>query len=263
MKNFIINTLRSYIKLGLISLFTILCFNINFSFAQCACVSIDCNGDLKCIIFTNCGGNGSSCASNDNFGQCMQEACNPSCGNNQTSCYFDPMMGSCNISGPSPSNGACWYSTGQCDADSVCAFVQIITLPVRLIDFYATEVYGQNFIEWETASETNCKHYTLLHSVDGKNYSQIISLSGAGTSGMNNSYDAVHADPDSAINYYKLLTVDYDGRSTAYGPISIDNRDQKRKLVKVCNMLGQEVNENYRGIVIYHYSDGTYEKIYK
>jgi hypothetical protein len=102
-----------------------------------------------------------------------------------------------------------------------------------------------------------------LHSIDGENYSEMITLAGAGTTSINSSYNAVHADPLPEINYYKLIQVDYDGKATAYGPISIDNRAQKRNLIRITNMMGQAVGDDYTGIVIYHYDDGTYEKIYK
>ena len=65
------------------------------------------------------------------------------------------------------------------------------------------------------------------------------------------------------INYYQLTQTDYDGNSVTYDMISIDNRIGGKIISSVTNLLGQEVNENYRGLVIITYVDGSVEKIIK
>jgi hypothetical protein len=233
-----------------------------FGWGQCACVSYDCFGNIKCTLFTNCGGGGNSCNTNDNFGRCMLESCNPSCGNLQTSCLWVAPMGSCNISGPSPSNGACWYSGGQCNPYAVCEQV-IIILPVDMVSFSVTQEGDENLIIWKTASERNCEYYKLSFSENGTDYSDLIYLAGAGTTSIEQNYIVQHVDPPKKINYYRLVQVDLDGDQKLYGPISIDNRENKRTLIKTINTLGQEVTEGYSGLVINLYDDGTTEKIYK
>jgi hypothetical protein len=42
-----------------------------------------------------------------------------------------------------------------------------------------------------------------------------------------------------------------------YGPIGMDNTLKYSKLIKSTNLIGQEIDENYRGIVIEVYEDGT------
>ena len=42
-----------------------------------------------------------------------------------------------------------------------------------------------------------------------------------------------------------------------YGPIGVDNTLKPSKLLKIINLMGQEINENYKGIVIEVYEDGT------
>jgi hypothetical protein len=64
------------------------------------------------------------------------------------------------------------------------------------------------------------------------------------------------------INYYRLTQVDFDGANKTYGPISIDNRSNKIVLRSV-NLLGQEVDENEKGIIILIYEDGTMEKVFR
>ena len=54
-----------------------------------------------------------------------------------------------------------------------------------------------------------------------------------------------------------------DGNSVTYDMISIDNRVGSTIISSITNLLGQEVNENYRGIVVVTYTDGSVEKIMK
>ena len=62
------------------------------------------------------------------------------------------------------------------------------------------------------------------------------------------------------INYYQLTQTDYDGNSVTYDMISIDNRISDKIISSMVNLLGQEVNENYRGVVVVTYEDGSVEK---
>jgi hypothetical protein len=45
--------------------------------------------------------------------------------------------------------------------------------------------------------------------------------------------------------------------------ISIDNRINKKEVLSMTNLLGQEIDESYRGMVIITYLDGSIEKIIK
>jgi hypothetical protein len=146
--------------------------------------------------------------------------------------------------------------------DAICAAANVL-LPIELINFYGTYQEGGNLITWTTGSEQNNDYFIVLHSIDGKLWNSLADLPGAGNSSENLSYRLIDRSPEAVINYYKLIQVDYDGKTAEYGPISIDNRKNKRNLVRITNMMGQAVNENYTGIVIYQYDNGTYEKIYR
>ena len=54
-----------------------------------------------------------------------------------------------------------------------------------------------------------------------------------------------------------VIQFDIDGASDIYGPILIDNRSKISKIIKRVNMMGQEVNENAKGVIIEIYEDGT------
>lgn len=226
---------------------------INYNlFSQCACVYRDCSGVLRCILFSNCGGSINSCA--QSYGQCGNNACNPTCGNTVQPCQIYPGQGSCLIN--TMPNGACWYAGGQCNTSVVCSVV----LPVELIHFTVNDIDGENIIAWSTASENNSSHFVLFYSNDGETFIDMVYLPGQGNSSEISEYNVRHVDFSKTINYYKIVQVDYDGYKTEYGPISIDNTDVKKEITLITNILGQEVTSDYKGLVIIYYSDGSNKK---
>lgn len=191
--------------------------------AQCACTWTDSNGDIGCTWGNCASGNQITC---------------------QTTCagtfYF---------------NGSFPQDTPQ----ELCSAV----LPITLINFKGIFTEPINEITWTTSTEINNNYFIIYQSENGKEWNEITRLPGAGHSTESKNYTIYHYNPEKTINYYKLTQVDYDGKSETYGPISIDNRDEKRTLVKTINLMGQEVQDSYRGIVIYIYDDGTTEKIHR
>ena len=67
------------------------------------------------------------------------------------------------------------------------------------------------------------------------------------------------------LNYYRLKQTDFDGKFEYSKTISIDNRvdDSFKEIIGRTNLLGQEVDEFYNGIVIVRYKDGTSQKFYQ
>ena len=134
-------------------------------------------------------------------------------------------------------------------------------LPITLVSFTGTQQPNSNLLEWKTASEQNNLHFILEHSTNGVfNEASAINIQqGAGNSQTPLTYSFVDNNPQPTINYYRLTQVDFNGEYEIFNIITIDNRS-KSKAVKTINMMGQEVNENYKGVVIHIYSDGSIEK---
>lgn len=135
-----------------------------------------------------------------------------------------------------------------------------VNLPVELLDFTVSNQKRFNLLEWSTSSEKNNDYFQIKHSIDGKNWSSIGNIQGAGTTNSEQAYSLTHSKYSREINYYRLKQVDYDGTTTDHGIISIDNREDV-KLVKRVNALGQEVDETYKGVVFEYYSDGSTRKV--
>src|SRR5690554_6634943 len=137
-----------------------------------------------------------------------------------------------------------------------------ISLPVELTFFTGNKTGNINHLSWETATETNNDYFILEHSTDGFSWNEITKEKGAGNSTKINTYFYDHRDFPLAINYYRLTQVDFDGKRETFEIVSIDNSSD-RKLIKTVNMIGQEINENYKGVVIDYYDDNTVVKRYQ
>ena len=152
--------------------------------------------------------------------------------------------------------GGTWYNgAGQVPAGmTACDFF----LPVTLSDFKGFNSGDRNVITWATESELNNDHFTLEKSSDGVKWDLLHYVKGGGTTSQKREYTVVDNKP-SVITYYRLFQFDTDGEQNDLGVISV-TRKGEAKVLKIYNLLGQEVNESYGGVKVYLYSDGTYKK---
>lgn len=132
-----------------------------------------------------------------------------------------------------------------------------VTLPVALVEFNAVKRNNFNEIFWITESERNNDYFLLEATTDGETFRTVAVVNGNGTSTQREIYTVQDNHPENAINYYRLTQFDYDGQSETFPLIAIDNRPDANHPLRTMNLQGQEVNENYKGLVIDHYSDGT------
>lgn len=99
-----------------------------------------------------------------------------------------------------------------------------VVLPSELVSFYGLNNHEINSLYWQTASEQNNDYFTLSHSIDGYNFTQLAQLDGAGNSGQTLSYSFDHTRPASGINYYKLSSTDFDGSTYLKGIIAVNTK---------------------------------------
>ena len=115
-------------------------------------------------------------------------------------------------------------------------------------------------INLEVASQVNNDYYEVQRSVDVETWQTINTVTGAGNSNTQMSYSTLDDNPLHGVSYYRLKQTDYDGQTESFNPISIIISSEKKIVDKVINFMGQEVNDNYKGIVLEIYRDGTYVK---
>ncbi len=140
-------------------------------------------------------------------------------------------------------------------------------LPVELSRFVANFVGGQGvFLNWETASELNNKHFRVERSLDGRTWSTLAEVKGAGTSSEVQNYNYMDKEPANGVSYYRLRQTDYDGTfkfsETRQVNVDINNTDsqlvvypnptqntvyvafgskEQKNDITFYNMIGQEV----------------------
>lgn len=156
-----------------------------------------------------------------------------------------------NYGGGAPST---YYNSG-CTPSS-------LILPVELFSFGGYSIDSStNYIEWVTLSEINNDHFSLVKSYDMIEWENVCVSLGSGNSNVKIVYGCY--DNENKPCYYKLIQFDLDGESKSYNSIYVNkpNKITERYLVSILNIMGQETNGNINdGILIYHYSDNTYEK---
>ena len=117
-------------------------------------------------------------------------------------------------------------------------------------------------LTWITISELNTDYFTIEISVDGDWFDILGNVNAAGSSNQQIVYTFIDYEVQPIINYYRLKQTDLDGSYKYFTMISIDNTPiPKPELIKLINVMGQEVGEEYKGLRISIYSDGTVEKI--
>ena len=140
-----------------------------------------------------------------------------------------------------------------------------VLLPVHIQKFEAQLIEDKVKLNWATESELNNDYFIVERSLDGIEWQQIGTLSGAGTSTQQHNYQHIDPNPIVGLNYYRLQQVDFDkniqysnivaieyNKETAEqvqvypnpssGQINIRVSDQtKLKYLSVVDVLGQEV----------------------
>jgi hypothetical protein len=112
------------------------------------------------------------------------------------------------------------------------AYPNQITLPVELVSFSAFLNDDNVDLKWTTASEKNVSHFSIEKSTDGINYSQagIVFAYGNTTEKVNYAFtDNSIKTSKEAVVYYRLRSVDIDGRSdlSIIRSIRLANKNQE------------------------------------
>jgi len=139
-----------------------------------------------------------------------------------------------------------------------------VVLPVGLSEFTGFKVEKDNVLTWTTETEQNNDFFTLQWSASGlaNDWHTVQTIEGAGDSEIKKYYSAVHSDyRQNSLNYYRLTQTDFNGEETIIEKmVAIDNTFEEKAVVKIVNLLGQEVKADESGIVIFIFQDGTKEK---
>jgi hypothetical protein len=110
------------------------------------------------------------------------------------------------------------------DIDNIVITSLPATLPISLTSFTAISVDQNILLNWETASEQDNDYFEVLRSTDGKKFSLVGKVNGAGNSTSVKNYSLVDENPFSGVSYYKLVQHDFDGKTSESNVISVDSK---------------------------------------
>lgn len=133
-----------------------------------------------------------------------------------------------------------------------------VILPVDLISFSGKNEGTSNLLQWQIGSENTCDHYTIERSITGEDWETIGNYECQGIP----MYSAKDETFSNTINYYRLSQIDDNGLTRVYTNeiIAINNRSETVTILRITNLLGQDVEITSPGVVVIQYADGTIEK---
>jgi parallel beta-helix repeat protein len=144
-----------------------------------------------------------------------------------TTCQGETYLGSATVAGgvwtvthvavAAPFNNS---ATATNNTQGTSQFACNFTLPVELLSFKAQAKGSTALLTWATAMEKNNAAFVIERSKDGKTFEAIGSKTGQGSTLQTTHYDFTDENPNSAVIYYRLKQVDFDGTQT-YSAIQV------------------------------------------
>ncbi len=119
-------------------------------------------------------------------------------------------------------------------------------LPISLTNF-SSEFISENSIEvsWETTSEINNDFFTIEYSSDGIWFHAFANVHGAGTTNLSNRYSVIYDDKVNTTNYFRLTQTDFDGTSTTFNVVKLDNYNSDEQSSSTENLFAIFPNPGY------------------
>ena len=103
------------------------------------------------------------------------------------------------------------------------------TLPVELTSFDAIAANESVILSWSTASEQNNDFFTLERSKTGRDFEEIATVPGKGTTATTSNYSFIDKTPYLGLSYYRLSQTDYDGAYEVFSAISVVYKNKNNR----------------------------------
>ena len=95
-------------------------------------------------------------------------------------------------------------------------------LPVNLLSFTAyADKMNKVKLSWITSSEKDNDYFTIERSSDGRNFTELKKIAGAGTTNEIKKYYLTDENPVKGTSYYLLRQTDYNGKSETFKTIAV------------------------------------------
>lgn len=144
-------------------------------------------------------------------------------GFDRNTCYISQFAGAWQADTPGAAIGGNPYlrSRSGLSGNGVYAVASSGALPIELAWWRGSAQEEDILLEWETFTEHNNAGFTIEHSLDGRFFTSIGGLPGAGESLTPQYYSFVHRHPEAGVHYYRLRQDDFDGPYTYSQVIAI------------------------------------------
>ena len=106
----------------------------------------------------------------------------------------------------------------QCTGTCTLAAPNLASVPPLTLSSWTTEArYGRAELAWTTENETDNVYFLIRHSTDGRNYRNLGTVGGRGTTDMGATYTYQHTPRETGYHYYQLVQHAHDGSATELG----------------------------------------------
>ena len=113
-------------------------------------------------------------------------------------------------------------------------------LPLTLVSFNATKKENYVSIDWKTEKEINISHFIIERSDDGLSFYPVGRANGR-NSGNTESYQTIDNKSIQTIAYYRLRTLDFDGKESLSRVVTIVSGQGNNKLLLVGNPVRTKI----------------------
>ncbi|RYY30672.1 MAG: hypothetical protein EOO04_04220 [Chitinophagaceae bacterium] len=131
-------------------------------------------------------------------------------------------------------------STGTISSNLISSFGDFtfgsisVVLPLQLLNFSAVKLNGGTLLKWTTTNEVNVSHHEPQRSNDGLSFATIGTLPGRNSQGIG-AYELQDLKVLTGTTYYRLRSVDRDGRSTLSKIITVSPEGSESENLTIVN----------------------------
>ena len=153
-------------------------------------------------------------------------------------------------------------TTGNISSNSLASFGSFalasttFSLPVTLVQFSANRSNGNTVLNWMTADEVNVSHYEIERSENGVTFYSIAdNIAAVNLPGLQH-YELTDSKPLNGTAYYRLRSIDTDGKTKLSKVIAVSDRLQADNYFIVTNPAHSSINiaagKSHNGEYNYH-----------
>ncbi|TXB60606.1 T9SS type A sorting domain-containing protein [Phaeodactylibacter luteus] len=121
-------------------------------------------------------------------------------------------------------------------------------LPIALTAFGARPSGEAVALYWQTATELNNDYMAVERSADGRAFTEIGRVAGAGTTQEAQGYQFTDRQPLPGRSYYRLRQADFDGQAEYHGPVAVTREGGKATLSLYPTIAQGQVQVQFGGL---------------